>query len=354
MQDKRLRETSAIFRTLRKFILLNIGIALAINIIGYPRLFLSFEGIWTIRKDLIFSFLVSMSLSYGGYVIDDYFEQRISWIKTPIKRLLLTAITYLSYSFIVSFVLVSGYVLLSVDEVNWQNISWIRMLKNTIMPTTAALIIISIFIARSWLYEWRNAALEAERLKSAILASQNQSLKEQLNPHFLFNSLNTLSGLVFESPEKSAEFIQQLAKIYRYVLDVQQEELVSLAQEIDFARNYLALQQIRFGKNLHVEINVDQSTNVFIPPLSLQLLLENAVKHNIISQDKPLHLSIKTEKDCLVVINKLQPKKSIPDENSGIGLDNIRKRYALLSDKEVKVIKAENEFRVELPLLEIV
>jgi hypothetical protein len=147
------------------------------------------------------------------------------------------------------------------------------MLNNTLMPISVALIIITIFISRSWLYEWRSAAIEAEQLKSEKFASQYQSLKDQLNPHFLFNSLNVLSNLVYESADKSAEFIQQLSKIYRYVLDVQNRELVGLEKEVVFAENYLSLQKIRFEQSLEYFIDVNQMKGWNIPPLSLQLSL---------------------------------------------------------------------------------
>jgi len=226
-------------------------------------------------------------------------------------------------------------------------------LENTTMPTFIALIIITIFIARSWLYEWRSAAIEAEQLKSENIASQYQSLKDQLNPHFLFNSLNVLSNLVYESADKSAEFIQQLSKIYRYVLEVQQEELVGLDREIGFAENYLNLQKIRFEGSLEYFIEVHQLKGHYLPPLSLQLLLENAIKHNIASLEKPLKIRIEQCDGNLIVRNILQPKLTKEDSKTGIGLPNIKKRYALLSNKSPKIIETEQEFIVELPLLKL-
>lgn len=352
MPNKSVFANATLFKTFFKFVVMNAVIALLLNIIFYPSAFTSLAGIWSKRADLIFSFLMSTSLSYGGFMVETYFDKRISWIEKPVQRLFLTAGTYLSLSFVVSFVLITSYVLLTIDEVTFDNISWARMLKNTIMPVTVAVIIISIFVARSWLYEWRNAALEAEKLKSAVLASQNQFLKDQLNPHFLFNSLNTLSNLVFEDAEKSAAFINQLSKIYRYVLDVQQEELVSLQQELGFARNYLSLQQIRFDTNLEYEIKVDENKKGYLPPLSLQLLLENAIKHNIVSMENPLKISIELDGDVLIVSNKLQLKKHGESE-SGIGLENIKKRYELLSNQTIEVMGEGDYFVVKLPILKV-
>lgn len=151
------------------------------------------------------------------------------------------ATSYMVYSFFVSYILVLFCLLITVERVAMTNINWMRILKNTLSPKFIAFIIITIFTARSWLYEWKNAAIEAEQLKSENIASQYQSLKDQLNPHFLFNSLNVLSNPVYESADKSAGFIQQLSRIYRYVLEVQEEELVPAEQELEFAESYLAL-----------------------------------------------------------------------------------------------------------------
>jgi LytS/YehU family sensor histidine kinase len=311
------------------------------------------EGIKAIWPDWTFAFLMSSSLSMGGFKVEEYFDKRISWIEKPVKRLLLTAASYMVFSFLVSFVLVTLYVVVSVEGVGFHNLSYVRVLENTVMPIMVALMIITIFISRSWLFEWRNAAIEAEQLKSEKLASQNQFLKDQLNPHFLFNSLNVLSNLVYESADRSAEFIQQLSKIYRYVLDVQQEQLVSLKRELDFAEHYLSLQKIRFENSLEYFIDVRENQNLFLPPLSLQLLLENAIKHNIASREKPLKIMIQQENESLIVRNVLQPKISLERSEKGIGLENITKRYALLSDKSPSIQKTASEFIVTLPLLHL-
>ncbi|SNS32311.1 Histidine kinase [Belliella buryatensis] len=341
-----------IFRSFWKFILLNMGIVFILLLVQCPSCIFSWQEIVSRKSDIIFSFLMSSSLSFGGYYVDLFFENRISWIKEPLKRLTATLFTYMVYSFIVSFILITGIVLIFVDEVTIHNISWVKILENTIPPTIIAFTIISIFIARGWLFEWRNTALEAEKLKSENIASQYQSLKDQLNPHFLFNSLNVLSNLVYESADKSAEFIQQLSRIYRHVLDVQNEELVTLNLELDFAINFLSLQKIRFEESLEFHLDNINPKDWMIPPLSLQLLLENAIKHNIISQAKPLKIWIGMQGESLVVKNNYQPKQS-KETNSGIGLNNITKRYNLLSETFPEIIQTEREFIVKLPLLKI-
>lgn len=350
--NKNFLKYSTVTSSFKHFIFLNAGLAFGLMIIFCPRCFLSLNGIISLIPDFIFSFCISSFLSFGGSWIEGYYNERISWIEAPVKRLLLTAITYLVYSFTISIILLTIYITYSNPEVTLSNIGWARVMKSALMPTGIAVIIITIFIARSWLFEWKIAAIEAEKLKSENIASQYQSLKDQLNPHFLFNSLNVLSNLVYESADKSAEFIQQLSRIYRYVLDVQDEELVSLEMEIDFALNYLSLQKIRFEQSLEFHIDVFESKEWSIPPLSLQLLLENAIKHNVTSETKPLKIWIGIKDQKLIVKNNIQPKLN-KETNSGIGLNNITKRYNLLSETSPEITQTEKEFIVKLPLLKV-
>jgi signal transduction histidine kinase len=349
----KLHKKESINQRLGKFILLNIGIAFILMVIFCPKCFFSLEGIKALIPDFIFSFFMSSALSFGGFAVENYFDTKMSWVKFPVKRLLLTLLIYLTYSFIASYLLQVGYSLLVIEEINLDNIDWIKMIAYTTLPVTIAIVVVTIFTARSWLYEWKNAALETEQLRSEKLAGQYQSLKDQLNPHFLFNSLNVLSSLVYEDAEKSAVFIQQLSKIYRYVLDVQQEELVSLTDELGFAKNYLSLQKLRFEDSLLYNITTTNISDAFLPPLSLQLLLENAIKHNIVSMEHPLTIHIEQKEELLIITNNYQPKKVNKAESSGIGLENIQRRYELLSDKEPKITQTETGFSVELPLLKI-
>jgi len=343
--------TVSVFRSIKRFSLLNLGIITALMLFFCPRCFLSLEGIISIYPEFIMSFFLSSALSIGGSAVDRFFDQRISWIEQPVKRLILTYGLYLIYSFIVSYLLITSYILITVEAVSLQNISWLQMIEYTGMPITIAFVIISIFISRGWLLEWRNAALEAEQLKSQQLESQNRLLIDQLNPHFLFNSLNALTHLVYKDADTSAIFIQQLSHIYRYVLDVQHEQAVSLKRELGFAESYLHLQKIRFGESLVYSLPADVEDGYFLPPLSLQLLLENAIKHNVVSEQDPLHISIKKEGEKLTVSNNLQPKPQAQSDGCGVGLKNIISRYRFLSGDVPTVQRTDDEFKVELPLL---
>ncbi|EAZ81946.1 sensor histidine kinase [Algoriphagus machipongonensis] len=334
-----------------RFIGVQMVIATIILIFVCPSCWMTWEGIINLIPDFLISFTFSSVLSFGGNFVDSYFDKRISWIDKPRKRLFLTVITYMSYSFVASYILILLMTLIG-GQIQLDNIPWLELISYTQMPMTAALIFMSLFTTWSWLGEWRKSAIETEQLKSEKLASQYQGLKDQLNPHFLFNSLNTLSGLVYEDADRSAAFIQKLSRIYRYVLEVQKEELVTLEQEISFAKNYLELQKIRFEESLQFKIDLSSQTG-FLPPLSLQLLLENAIKHNIVSQEFPLFIHIYEKENILWVSNSFQPKSGQSETSSGVGLKNIELRYQLISDKSPEIIQTKNEFLVSLPILSI-
>ncbi len=341
-----------LWKSLPQFLALNLAIAFILMVMFCPRCFLSLSGLQALIPQFIFSFLASSMLSYGGYMVDDYFDSRLSWIQYPVKRLVLTILVYGSYSFVASYILVFISAWIS-DGFTLDKIPCKSLISYTQTPMMIAFIIMAIFTTRSWLMEWRNAAIEAEQLKLENIAGKYQSLKDQLNPHFLFNSLNVLSNLVYENADKSADFIQQLSKIYRYVLEVQQEQLVGLDQELNFAENYLSLQKIRFEQSLTYEIKVNKTDFYLLPPLSLQLLLENAIKHNVVSLEKPLNILIEQRGDLLIVSNNLQPKITADSDGNGIGLENIKNRYQLLSNLSPKILKNGGKFQVELPLLKI-
>ncbi len=341
-----------IWYDLKKFILLNLGIALSIQLVFCFPCFFSLEGIKGMIPDYLFSFCVSLFLSWGGSRVEHFLNPRISWVYHPVKRLITTVFLYLIYAFVGCFVIVFLYTWIN-DRFTWNQIPWANIFYFTLTPMTIALVFMAIFTSRSWLMEWRKSAIEAEQLRSEKLASQYQSLKDQLNPHFLFNSLNALSNLVYEDADKSAAFIQKLSKIYRYVLEVQQEELVELEKELGFALNYLELQKIRFEENLNFHIDSPHLKDYFLPPLSLQLLLENAIKHNVASEESPLVIHILQKGNELWISNSFQPKSSQIEPSTGVGLENIRSRYALLSDRKPEIIKRKKEFLVKLPLLKV-
>lgn len=200
---------------------------------------------------------------------------------------------------------------------------------------------------------WKNTAVEKEALERAHLSSQLEGLRNQVNPHFLFNSLNTLTYLIPEAPDKAVSFVRQLSKVYRYVLESRDTKVIPLQEELNFLDAFVFLLRERFGDNFTVDIrNLDKHRQAAIVPLSLQILMENAIKHNIISTEKPLQIEIFAENGRLIVRNNLQRKNQVMD-STGVGLENIKTRYRMLSGKEVEVIVSPHYFTVALPLIEL-
>ena len=214
------------------------------------------------------------------------------------------------------------------------------------------IMIIAIYESIFFMHQLRHSVEETERLKRESLAAQLNALKTQVNPHFLFNNLNTLSSLIPENPKHAEDFVMQLSKVYRHILEVRDEKSIPLKDELDVLRAYSFLLQTRFGNNLEVNINVpDEKLKKRIVPLSLQLLMENAIKHNIVSVEKPLKINVYADNGSLVVSNNLQKKNQL-NESTGIGLDNIRNRFSLLGNDQVLVKESENNFTVSIPLIE--
>jgi sensor histidine kinase YesM len=214
------------------------------------------------------------------------------------------------------------------------------------------LTVVAIYESIYFMNELKKSVQEKELLKRESLYAQLDALKTQVNPHFLFNNLNTLVSIIPEDPQRAVAFVQQLAKVYRHILEVKDEQSIPLKEELDVLRAYAFLLKTRFGDNLEISINVpDEKLERKIIPLSLQILMENAIKHNIVSGEKPLKINVFAENGRLVVTNNLQKKNQII-ESTGIGLENIRNRYRLLSDRQVEVRENSSDFTVSIPLIE--
>ena len=193
--------------------------------------------------------------------------------------------------------------------------------------------------------------VKEQKIIAGTASAQFESLKNQIDPHFLFNSLNVLSSLIEENPESAQKFTTSLSKIYRYVLEQKDKELVSVAEELQFAKTYMNLLKMRFENSITFEIPEGfDNEEAKVVPLSLQLLLENCIKHNVVSEAKPLHVKISIENGQLVITNNLQ-KKEVLQDRKGVGLQNIVNRYGILTKRKVLVEENEKEFKVFLPIL---
>lgn len=198
--------------------------------------------------------------------------------------------------------------------------------------------------------KWINSQKELEQLKQAKLISDYNALQDQLNPHFLFNNLSVLKSMIIYDPDAAANFTQNLTDVYRYVLQSREKTTVKLREELSFIYSYIGIYKDRHGENLKVDIQVkDEYLDRKIPPLALQLLVENAIKHNIAGKSNPLLISIMTKKGAIQVRNNLQLKDSTYSTRNG--LKNLIKRFEILTDRQVIISNDQEFYQVEIPLL---
>jgi two-component system, LytTR family, sensor kinase len=271
------------------------------------------------------------------------------------KRLLVQSLVMLVYTVAANNLL--GYALDACGLKEHPDVPWHDALTVVINSNAAAifctLTVVAIYESIYFMNELRKSVEEKEMLKSESLKAQLNALKTQVNPHFLFNNLNTLSSIIPDNPRQAVDFVQQLSKVYRHILEVQDEQSIPLKDELDVLKAYTFLLQTRFGDNLDITINVPkEKLNRRIVPLSLQILMENAIKHNIVSADKPLKIDVFAENGKLVVSNNLQKKNQL-SESTGIGLNNIRNRCKLLGNGKMEVTENESSFTVSIPLIEV-
>ena len=262
---------------------------------------------------------------------------------------------------IVFFLLAIVFTVVTVDYIGAKLFSFVGLNINYSFQerTKALLIIIFISIMTMAIYEaiyfyvrLKKSIREEEQSKQAIIQAQLDALRNQAQPHFFFNTLNTLRDIIDQnSKEDAKEFVDKLSDMYRFLLEAGNANLISLRDELKFSKAYIHIQSERFGDNLKLNWNIPKaSLDTMIVPMSLQLLLENAIKHNVISRAKPLEVHINIKDDCIVVFNKIQVKSTqLP--STKVGLKNIEKRYALITEKLVEIVDNGNLFSVSLPLL---
>lgn len=242
----------------------------------------------------------------------------------------------------------------------------VKSLVTDFIPTTEQLIvanvygivvivpIFSIYFSLHFLNHWQKSELEVERFQKDSMSSQLASLKNHLDPHFLFNNLNILSALIDKDAELSQEFLSRFAQVYRTMLLTKTEDLVTLREEMDFIQTYIYLIKTRFEENILFQIDMDDDAyDHMLPPLTLQMLIENAVKHNMITAGKPLRIRIYRDEKWLVIENNLNEKAEDLKTKSGTGLANIRARYSYYTDETVHIFREAERFVARLPLIEI-
>lgn len=196
---------------------------------------------------------------------------------------------------------------------------------------------------------WKKSARREQQLIEENLKFRYNTLKSQVNPHFLFNSLNTLSELVYVDAKKADHYIQQLSAIYRYILENEEKDLIPLTQELGFVQQYFSLQKERDNDKIELIIDIPHPETYCVIPVSLQLLVENAIKHNAYSRVKPLLVKLSLNEDHVLISNAIQPKNKF-ENSTGMGLNNLKERVKLILGREMEVICENDNFEIKLPV----
>lgn len=301
--------------------------------------------------EALHSMLFTGVLWNGAANIFFFYRRRFPQISQTPRRLFLTLIT------LYPFILIADPLLcVIINEKTLADLAqpsaWFEFTGVSIFTST----LIGIIYETVYFFNrWRESFRLTEELKNQQIRTQFEVLQNQMSPHFLFNSLNTLTTLIAENQELAIRFTEKLSETYRYILQNKERELVRLSDELEFAKNYVFLLKMRFPENLTVNFKVEnQFMSAHIAPLTLQMLIENAIKHNMVSKAHPLTIDVYVEKgNTIVVKNNLQPKNSL-EKSTKTGLANIRKRYELLGNRKIDIITTARNFMVAIPLINVV
>lgn len=347
---------------LRKIEIL-IGLSLITTLIYHnwlPGHKVEFSGSYLLHfiADSIFNCFLLLITWEANLRVNSWLDRYYKWETSPVKRLALQIGLNTVHSFLLMFIIIAGYslilsFLLPEAVRSAQESGAYPVIKNSIYIFIAIFLLYQVtYISFYFFRQWSNTLVESERLKRENLSSRLQALQAQVNPHFLFNSLSSLVSLIEADKNLAIEFVQELANAYRYLLQQKSEPLVKLCDEMKFINSFLYLHKARYGENLRAEIKIDRKYNGYmIPPQTLQILVENAIKHNIISAARPLTIKFYNDDNRnLVVENNLQKKVS-PQQHTGIGLKNIMERYKLIGRENIKIEDTNNIYRVTVPMI---
>jgi len=304
-----------------------------------------------IAISFVITFLVTASISTVNYSTRMFLHRRYTWTAQPKKRFVLQFFfTNLNAAVIISiFFLAVSYI--TGDWITKRDMAPQKWFENVLIAIIVNTILVAIGEAVELFQLWKSSLIHAEKLKRERVEYQYNSLRNQINPHFLFNCLNSLASLVQTDKDKALDFIMKFSKMYRYVLDMSHQIVVTLESEIDFITSYLYLQQIRYGANLKTEININPTLlQMMLPPLSLQLLIENAIKHNEISTKNTLIIKIYNDHEYLVVENNLQIRTN-KEPSTGVGINNLKERYLHITHLVPVFEVMDNTYIAKIPIL---
>ncbi len=300
-------------------------------------------------QGVIISIAVIFLIVYFDLISIQYLNKTHRWKEKSMQRILLLLLYSAFFSILLSAVF-SGISYL----INFGEMAFIKLFRGNVQILFVVnLIALAVLEAYIYYDEGQKARLKTQMLEKELSEIKFEELKSQLEPHFLFNSLNVLSGLIETNPPKARLFAEKLSEVYRYILETIDKPVIKLGKELEFVESYLFLQKIRYGE--HLTCNIVLSSEYMewsLPPLSLQILIENALKHNIVNRVNPLLIEIENEKSVIIMKNNFQPKTS-HNRSSRVGQINLLKRYTMISEQKPKFILENGYYIVKLPLINI-
>ena len=296
----------------------------------------------------LWSLVVWFTQSFGNGYIISRLDKKWSWLETPVTRLIIGFLSLITYSFLAIIAVNLTFYWFIYRAFPHSFVDWATY--NGKIAVSISIIISTILTSIGFFRSWRSSKRQEEKLKLEILDYKYKTLLNQVNPHFLFNSLNVLTSLVYEDQELAVDFIRQLSKIYRYTLENRERDLVSLKEERSFIESYVFLLKIRFEDALVVNIDFPENEELFVLPMAMQIIVENAIKHNKVSVQEALTINIKLEGDDIVISNNLQLPEN-KEISTGFGLENIQKRLALITDKKLSIFQENGNFIAKIPVL---
>lgn len=342
------------------------GDTIKLNDIGFRLILIPFFGIiipivtglvdhskyslWQTKFSYLYTIGISFIIWHGNrfllFTLRSYFD----WFNKPVRKIVALVLAISFYTIPVSILLLVGwYHLFENGKLNWNIIG-----MNALIIMVAVLFIVHVYETVFLVKEAETEKVQRAQTEKAKAEAELEALKNQIDPHFIFNSLNTLSFLIEDNPAKAKQFNDNLADVYRYILQNKARDLVLLREEMNFLKDYFSLLKIRFGDavNLNLSVPGNAIEQFLIPPISLQILVENAIKHNEFSDSNPLIIDIAMQNDELIVHNNLR-KKKLRKISSGIGLQNLNDRYKLTTNNFITIKEEEKDFTVNLPVLKI-
>jgi len=337
-----------------------------VNDIGFRLILIPFFGIaiplitgminaenfsnWEIKLSFLYTIGIAFVVWQGNRYLHFSLRSYFDWYNKPVKKIFAVLLTIFFYTIPAAVLMLVGWYRLFANG----KTDWTVVFTSTLIILICVIFITHVYETVFLVKEFESEKVQRAQIEKAKAEAELEALKNQVDPHFIFNSLNTLSHLIEVKPDKAKLFNDHLADVFRYILHNKSRDLVLLSEEIEFIENYFSLLKIRFENAVQLKINVKKelTEETLVPPISLQVLIENAVKHNEFSDNDPLLVIIDSNKTELIVYNKIH-KKALRKTSSKIGLQNLNDRYLLTTKRSIEIKAGEERFTVILPLLKI-